>query len=1228
MGEKVQLEIELKAAQALAEIKRMSKELSALADEARALGPSTDSVKSTLGNLASTLREDAEMAKLFGKSSEGLRAQQSSIKNAARELVAQGLGPESAELTNLKQQYGAVSKELKNFESGQQKASSQSQGMVRTLGALAVSLGLTMAAFTGIKSSVTYLGNMEQTLTAMTVKLGSASQATALLAQEKALANQTPLEFKDISSAGDMLLSYGTQAGQLVDTVKMLGNVSAGVRAPLQDIAYLYGTLQTQGKAQLEDIKQFAGRGIPIYEELAKVMGVNKSQVAALVSEGKVGFPEIQKAFVAMTAEGGRYAGMMAAQAQTFQGRLSTLKDALAESGGKAFGASFEVLKQGIEEAGKALTQVQPQIEVLGAVLGTGLSLGLKVLVSIKDILFSIPEPAYKIGAAFAAIAIAAVEFNRLKIAIEGVKAGTIAAKGIMILFSAEARAAAVQSALSFLATAGVIVAIVAAVAAVIFLAVSLAKEWDRVKEAAGVMADGMKTIFGALGVFITEPFVYLGKIVQITFDTIIKIVGFSMAKILEGIILPMNLVIKGLNAIGVNVSEIKLPKELQDLSKKGVKGILADTGADIKAASTASANKLAQAGKDLAAGASTLWQGTKQMGGAILDGMKESVDDVAKMLGIKSKEEIQKELASTDVVIPVVPQPTEQPKPEAVKAFADFGSSLNVEPITLADQAMAKLSLATKEYAQNLQKADELGAAAGAGTREINAVKMKSLAVYSAAQEKALTEYAQKSREIDVSLTETQIDDLELQRDRELASFAGTEEQKALLAASWAKKITETEKAEAEKAAADRVAAMKEAFTRMKEMAASSGNWGAYAGAEFQSQAAGTDIGRIAGLAGNAGEDPMKLLIAAAVTLALSFDSVNKALNFIQTFVGDLKPILDPLVGDALKPLLQNIKDLATPFSQILAPFISLVALMFRLNPNFELMRIGAQLIGDGFVWLNDEIIVPFGNFVINILNSIIRGVNTFLTNMGVPSRFLLRQIELMQTTTEFATQSARTAEAQEKIADAMDDVREVFQKRLEDLKQAYDDNIGALSNLLELGVISEEEYAQRVRAYNWEYELQQEVLELERDRQITALQELSDALEDGTISVAAAMAQLDAALRSIGVGTKGSGTKGSGTKGSGTGTTAGVLTDGPTPPSTGNPGPILGPGGVHPVSSAIANREMSLGGSGAQAQWNGAANITVQVTVQGSVTAEDDLADSIASRVERRLGRGQLEL
>ena len=113
--------------------------------------------------------------------------------------------------------------------------------------------------------------------------------------------------------------------------MEMLGNVSAGLSVPLNDMIYLYGTLRAQGRAFTVDIRQFAGRGVPIYEELAKVLGVTRQELTGLISEGKVGFPEVEQAFRNMTSEGGMFYNLMREQSKTITGQISNLQDGISQ---------------------------------------------------------------------------------------------------------------------------------------------------------------------------------------------------------------------------------------------------------------------------------------------------------------------------------------------------------------------------------------------------------------------------------------------------------------------------------------------------------------------------------------------------------------------------------------------------------------------------------------------------------------------------------------------------------------------------------------------------------------------------------------------------------------------------------------------------------------------------------------------------------------------------------
>lgn len=163
---------------------------------------------------------------------------------------------------------------------------------------------------------------------AFNTMLGSKAKADKLTQDLIQFAATTPFGMKETANAAKQLLAYGSTAELVKDELRMLGDIAAGVSQPIGELVYLYGTLRTQGRAYAVDIRQFAGRGIPIYKELAKVLEINENQVNSFVESGKVGFAEVQKAMQNMTAQGSMFGGLMEAQSKTIQGELERLGDA------------------------------------------------------------------------------------------------------------------------------------------------------------------------------------------------------------------------------------------------------------------------------------------------------------------------------------------------------------------------------------------------------------------------------------------------------------------------------------------------------------------------------------------------------------------------------------------------------------------------------------------------------------------------------------------------------------------------------------------------------------------------------------------------------------------------------------------------------------------------------------------------------------------------------------
>lgn len=191
---------------------------------------------------------------------------------------------------------------------------------------------MAFAGFTAkeiISTLGTVRGEFQQFEIAFETMLGSGQKAKGMISDLANLAASTPFDMKGVVNGAKQLLAYGFAANEITDTMRRLGDVSAGLGLNLQDLTWLYGTTMVQGRLFTRDLMQFTGRGIPLTEELAKQFGVTKDKVSELVAAGKVGFPEVKKAIESLTNEGGKFGGLMEKQSHSITGQISNIQDTI-----------------------------------------------------------------------------------------------------------------------------------------------------------------------------------------------------------------------------------------------------------------------------------------------------------------------------------------------------------------------------------------------------------------------------------------------------------------------------------------------------------------------------------------------------------------------------------------------------------------------------------------------------------------------------------------------------------------------------------------------------------------------------------------------------------------------------------------------------------------------------------------------------------------------------------
>ena len=196
--------------------------------------------------------------------------------------------------------------------------------------------------------------------------LGSADKSKQLMDELIQTAAHTPFDMSSITGGAKQLLAYGTEAKDVNKTLVQLGDIASGLNIPLGDLVYLYGTTVSQGRMFTMDLRQFMGRGVPLAEELGKILHQNTTEVQESVSKGKVTSDIFKEAIANMTQAGGRFGGLMEQQSKTLEGQWSNIGDSIQQAFNEIGKKSEGVFSSGLSIISAMVENWQEVIKVIG----------------------------------------------------------------------------------------------------------------------------------------------------------------------------------------------------------------------------------------------------------------------------------------------------------------------------------------------------------------------------------------------------------------------------------------------------------------------------------------------------------------------------------------------------------------------------------------------------------------------------------------------------------------------------------------------------------------------------------------------------------------------------------------------------------------------------------------------------------------------------------------------
>lgn len=220
----------------------------------------------------------------------------------------------------------AIDNASKNFKNVASQAGNLGSA-INTLGIAGAALGVSAGLLA--KNFINQAGAMEQNQVAFETMIGSAERAKNLLQEMQVFAKQTPFNLPELVEGGKRLLAYNVEASDLIPTLEMLGNITAGVgREKLPALILAFGQVKAATRLTGMELRQFSEAGVPLLDTLAKQFGTTAGTIQDMVSAGEIKFKDVEKALQTLTSEGGKFHDLMQKQSQTTVGKISNMQDA------------------------------------------------------------------------------------------------------------------------------------------------------------------------------------------------------------------------------------------------------------------------------------------------------------------------------------------------------------------------------------------------------------------------------------------------------------------------------------------------------------------------------------------------------------------------------------------------------------------------------------------------------------------------------------------------------------------------------------------------------------------------------------------------------------------------------------------------------------------------------------------------------------------------------------
>jgi tape measure domain-containing protein len=184
----------------------------------------------------------------------------------------------------------------------------------------------------GFANSIVQVRSQMQSLqVSFETLLGSKDKASAMFSELKDFAAKTPMQLQDLAQAAQTLLGFNYDQSKVVDMLKSIGDISMGDAERFKSLSLAFAQMSAMGKLMEQDLLQMVSVCFNPLSVISEKTGKSIKQLKDEMSKGAISAQMVEDAFLAATAAGGKFNGMLLAQGQTMRGSLAQLQGAWAD---------------------------------------------------------------------------------------------------------------------------------------------------------------------------------------------------------------------------------------------------------------------------------------------------------------------------------------------------------------------------------------------------------------------------------------------------------------------------------------------------------------------------------------------------------------------------------------------------------------------------------------------------------------------------------------------------------------------------------------------------------------------------------------------------------------------------------------------------------------------------------------------------------------------------------